>query len=220
MLEAVQQEKTFPEQETSTELTVKEEHLSKINGAQPGVKQNLKKKKYKTERIKQKIVKKRQVQPKIYPSRTKLLCINNNKLTGPQTIDNILLENRACHKQMIKEKLHKITPPRSVGRPKNKLQVKTEPAKKKIVNRRLSTTKQQTMESVGKKVSNLNSALVLHRKMTIPKRLSNTPKWSNGWSWEGTPFEAKVFLTVSTNWKTIKCRIVIKLFNICKIILY
>lgn len=30
-----------------------------------------------------------------------------------------------------------------------------------------------------------------------PRKTHPLPKWSNGWSWEGQPYKAKVFITVS-----------------------
>lgn len=31
----------------------------------------------------------------------------------------------------------------------------------------------------------------------LPRRTASVPRWSNGWSWEGEPFQGKVFLNVS-----------------------
>jgi len=36
-----------------------------------------------------------------------------------------------------------------------------------------------------------------HNEMIVSLRKSFVPKWSNGWSWEGEPYQAKVFLRVS-----------------------
>lgn len=41
---------------------------------------------------------------------------------------------------------------------------------------------------------------VYHTKeeeIIIPRRVNSIPKWCNGWSWQGRPFQAKVFLNVS-----------------------
>lgn len=47
--------------------------------------------------------------------------------------------------------------------------------------------------------NNINNVVkTIEVPMRIPKRLSHTPKWSNGWSWEGNPFQGKVFLNVSS----------------------
>ncbi|XP_012254256.2 uncharacterized protein LOC105685030 [Athalia rosae] len=60
-----------------------------------------------------------------------------------------------------------------------------------IKNRRKSTKK-----SVNKKACiKSEETLAAEENLALIRRPSLKPKWSNGWSWEGEPYEAKVYLT-------------------------
>lgn len=56
-------------------------------------------------------------------------------------------------------------------------------------------------KSRGNKFSNRKRHRARHankiEEVIIPRRASATPRWSNGWCWEGEPFQGKVFLNVS-----------------------
>lgn len=62
-------------------------------------------------------------------------------------------------------------------------QVKTKSeCKKMCITRRKSKSKEIVPQVVSK----------------VPRRSLHLPRWSNGWRWEGEPYESKVFLNVST----------------------
>lgn len=62
-------------------------------------------------------------------------------------------------------------------------------------------------KSRGNKFSNKKRHRVRHIKeieeVIIPRRASAIPRWSNGWCWEGEPFQGKVFLNVRSFYKQI-----------------
>lgn len=61
-----------------------------------------------------------------------------------------------------------------------------------IKNRRKSTKK-----SINKKAcTKSEETLAAEENLALIRRPSMKPKWSNGWSWEGESYEAKVYLTV------------------------
>ena len=49
---------------------------------------------------------------------------------------------------------------------------------------------------VKKSSSKVDDCLVGSESLILTRKTFLKPKWSNGWSWEGDPFEAKVYLTV------------------------
>lgn len=51
--------------------------------------------------------------------------------------------------------------------------------------------------SVKKSNSKIEDCLVGSESLLLTRKTFLKPKWSNGWSWEGDPFEAKVYLTVN-----------------------
>lgn len=73
----------------------------------------------------------------------------------------------------------------TVRKPCSKKGANTAKSKKKLVAALQKKTKKKT-------IANLSAIVV-----KIPKRQPQVPKWSNGWKWEGEPYEAKVFLNVS-----------------------
>jgi len=75
--------------------------------------------------------------------------------------------------------------------------VNEEPKKSSVVIKKKRKTAKKTanVKKSGCKPENSsigNESLILTRKTFLK------PKWNNGWSWEGEPFEAKVYLTVRT----------------------
>lgn len=61
-----------------------------------------------------------------------------------------------------------------------------------IKKKRKSTKK----PPVKKSSSKVDDCLVGSESLILTRKTFLKPKWSNGWSWEGDPFEAKVYLTV------------------------
>lgn len=57
--------------------------------------------------------------------------------------------------------------------------------------------KRKMLKKPGKKVAGKEECKVAEN-LSVTKRLFLKPKWSNGWSWEGEPYEAKVYLTVGS----------------------
>lgn len=47
------------------------------------------------------------------------------------------------------------------------------------------------------KRNNNNNNIVIPQPVTKPRRSLQCPRWSNGWMWEGEPYEGKVFINVS-----------------------
>lgn len=62
-----------------------------------------------------------------------------------------------------------------------------------IKKRRKSAKKVANAKKSGCKVEN---ASLGNESLTLTRKTFLKPKWNNGWSWEGEPFEAKVYLTV------------------------
>lgn len=69
-----------------------------------------------------------------------------------------------------------------------------EDPKKSVVikKRRKSAKKVVNAKKSGCKVENSS---VGNENLTLTRKTFLKPKWNNGWSWEGEPFEAKVYLT-------------------------
>lgn len=60
--------------------------------------------------------------------------------------------------------------------------------------KKIKIVKKATKKVLGK----AEESTVLNENLPVTKKQFVKPKWSNGWSWEGEPYEAKVYLTVST----------------------
>lgn len=76
------------------------------------------------------------------------------------------------------------------------------PKQVSILNRSLQQSNHSAVKSKKSKCDSPLSMLVL--KKSVSKKLLSlspksgiSPKWSNGWSWDSEPFDAKVYLTVS-----------------------
>lgn len=71
----------------------------------------------------------------------------------------------------------------------------SEDPKKSVVikKKRKSAKKVANVKKSGCKVEN---ASLGNENLTLTRKTFLKPKWNNGWSWEGEPFEAKVYLTV------------------------
>lgn len=65
--------------------------------------------------------------------------------------------------------------------------------KKKRKNAKKPSVKKQT--SGGK----VEDPSIGNESVAVTKRIFLKPRWSNGWSWEGEPFESRVYLTVRVN---------------------
>lgn len=76
--------------------------------------------------------------------------------------------------------------------------------KEPVLNNRKSTNKNGLIKN---KTTECRKSVVTRRKSKckevpqvvarVPRRSLQMPRWSNGWAWEGEPYEAKVFLNVS-----------------------
>lgn len=62
-----------------------------------------------------------------------------------------------------------------------------------IKKKRKSVKKVANAKKSGCKVENSSLG---NESLTLTRKTFLKPKWNNGWSWEGEPFEAKVYLTV------------------------
>lgn len=80
----------------------------------------------------------------------------------------------------------------------NKLHLEALAASTFNANKSLSAKKSK---SRGCKFSNKKKHRARHAKhieeVIIPRQTSAAPRWSNGWTWQGEPFQGKVFLNVS-----------------------
>lgn len=80
----------------------------------------------------------------------------------------------------------------------NKLHLEALAATTFNVNKTLGAKKSK---SRGSKFSNKKKHRARHTKhieeVIIPRQTSTIPRWSNGWTWQGEPFQGKVFLNVS-----------------------
>lgn len=65
-----------------------------------------------------------------------------------------------------------------------------DPKKSVAIKRKRKNPKKKSVKKSGCKVEDSTAG------NESPTKLFQKPKWSNGWSWEGEPYEAKVYLTV------------------------
>lgn len=56
------------------------------------------------------------------------------------------------------------------------------------------------------KKNNTNNNVVPQAIAKVPRRSLQCPRWSNGWMWEGEPYEAKVFINVSFKSQFVLCK--------------
>jgi hypothetical protein len=81
--------------------------------------------------------------------------------------------------------------------PKTKtVDVSEEPKKSIIIKKKRKTAKK--VASAKKSGCKPENSSVGNESLTLTRKTFLKPKWNNGWSWEGEPFEAKVYLTVRT----------------------
>lgn len=74
--------------------------------------------------------------------------------------------------------------------------VNEDPKKSAVIKKKRKSAKKTThVKKSGCKVENSS---VGNESLTLTRKTFLKPKWNNGWSWEGEPFEAKVYLTVRT----------------------
>lgn len=88
-----------------------------------------------------------------------------------------------------------------------KCKVKTEVKKESVTNNKKSTNSKTVAVKSSKvecrKIGNYkrkgkNCPEVVTQVISkVPRKSLHLPRWSNGWTWEGEPYEAKVFLNVS-----------------------
>ncbi|EZA52769.1 Bromo adjacent-like proteiny domain-containing 1 protein [Ooceraea biroi] len=78
--------------------------------------------------------------------------------------------------------------------PKTKaVDVSEEPKKSAVIKKKRKSTKKAT--NAKKPGCKPESSSVGNESLTLTRKTFLKPKWNNGWSWEGEPFEAKVYLT-------------------------
>ncbi|XP_066589416.1 uncharacterized protein Hers [Prorops nasuta] len=61
-----------------------------------------------------------------------------------------------------------------------------------LIKKKRKSTKKMPVKKSTFKEEDVSTA---SNNLQLPRKLFSKPKWSNGWSWEGEPFEAKVYLT-------------------------
>ncbi|XP_076641628.1 uncharacterized protein LOC143352749 isoform X2 [Halictus rubicundus] len=76
---------------------------------------------------------------------------------------------------------------------KSKVKTVNETIKKPaLIKKKRKSTKKT---SVKKSTTKVEECIVGDENLLLTRKTFLKPKWSNGWSWEGDPFEAKVYLT-------------------------
>jgi len=75
--------------------------------------------------------------------------------------------------------------------------VSEEPKKSAIIKKKRKTAKKAA--NAKKSGCKPENSSVGNESLTLTRKTFLKPKWNNGWSWEGEPFEAKVYLTVRTS---------------------
>lgn len=68
---------------------------------------------------------------------------------------------------------------------------------KKNSTKSVKTAKVDSVVTKRKYSKKNNNNVVVPQPVTKPRRSLQCPRWSNGWMWEGEPYEAKVFINVS-----------------------
>ena len=64
-----------------------------------------------------------------------------------------------------------------------------------LAKKKRKSTKKTLAKKIGGK---LEANVIVNEHLTVARKPFLKPKWSNGWSWEGDAYEAKVYLTVRT----------------------
>jgi len=72
--------------------------------------------------------------------------------------------------------------------------VSEDPKKSAVIKKKRKTAKK--VANVKKSGCKVENSSLGNESLTLTRKTFLKPKWNNGWSWEGEPFEAKVYLTV------------------------
>lgn len=64
-----------------------------------------------------------------------------------------------------------------------------------LAKKKRKSTKKTLVKKIGGKIED---NVIVNEHLTVARKPFLKPKWSNGWSWEGDAYEAKVYLTVRT----------------------
>lgn len=72
--------------------------------------------------------------------------------------------------------------------------VSEDPRKPAVIKKKRKNAKKTA--NAKKSSCKLENSSVGNESLTLTRKTFLKPKWNNGWSWEGEPFEAKVYLTV------------------------
>lgn len=72
--------------------------------------------------------------------------------------------------------------------------VSEDPKKPAVIKKKRKSTAKKTANAKKSGCKPENS-LIGNENLTLTRKTFLKPKWNNGWSWEGEPFEAKVYLT-------------------------
>lgn len=77
--------------------------------------------------------------------------------------------------------------------------VVAEGPKKIVIKKKRKTATKKATTSTKKSGCKPENSSAGNDSLTLAKKSFLKPKWNNGWSWQGEPFEAKVYLTVRFN---------------------
>jgi hypothetical protein len=65
-----------------------------------------------------------------------------------------------------------------------------------VQNDGVSALKKQVQQQQQQQLQQHDIPVAALSRKAVPKKSLQSPKWSNGWKFEGTPFESKVFISV------------------------
>lgn len=118
-----------------------------------------------------------------------LFTKNNVDRTIESVVLNCVLSEEPVRTSIVQEKVLKQTQNNTEEpkiKPKEKIKVNN-------VNVKIGASKRK-----NKNINNNNIISVVALAVPkVPRRSIHAPKWSNGWSWEGEPYQGKIFLNVS-----------------------
>lgn len=138
-------------------------------------------------------------------------CKKTAKKTAPIVLDNLIAKNNIDRTidcvvgESITRTLKNIDP--SALKTQEKCKVKQDVKKESVTCKKSTNSKTIVVKSSkvecrktgASKRKTKNSIEVIPQVISRnPRRSLQLPKWSNGWTWEGEPYEAKVFLNVSS----------------------
>lgn len=127
--------------------------------------------------------------------------------SAPVVLDNLFAKNSIDRtiESVVKENCLRTSPLRETDASKPSIKcvksVKESVLNKKIiiVNKCVPNKVKSECKKIDKNRKSKSTEVAMPQPIAkAPRRASHTPRWSNGWRWEGEPYQSKVFINVSS----------------------